>query len=112
MGTINRGFTLIEVLVATGLLTTAISLLLPMISLLNNEQLILSERRQIMHELHDNLQPYLWKEKSAPGEYSSKINGTLVTYEYAHEGEYVEGCAIWQNVRKTNETLCIYGIKE
>ncbi|RDW19192.1 hypothetical protein CWR48_09080 [Oceanobacillus arenosus] len=106
-----NGFTLIEVIVASAILMSVITTIVPIISTLNKEQQRLSDRRIIVHTLHDEMQPFLW---SATSETSSKftknVNDQQVAFQFANEDHYLKGCAIWQNVKYAEETICLYGI--
>ncbi len=91
---------------------TAVIVFVPMISLLAKEQSVLSERRFILYELHDELQPYLWDSAPTPIDYITSRDGKMITYTFTKENNYIKGCASWENARKKAETLCLYGLPE
>jgi len=109
----SNGFTIIEVIVASTILMTVITTMVPIISILEKEQNILSERRVITHQLHDELQPYLWGDNlSSNTEFTKVINKQTVTFHFLKENDYLKGCVRWENGRKRNETVCLYGLPE
>ncbi|GAB3052016.1 prepilin-type N-terminal cleavage/methylation domain-containing protein [Virgibacillus ainsalahensis] len=109
----TNGFTLIEVLIASTLLITVVTTVFPIITLLTNEKDNLSDRRILTSKVHDELQDYLWdKEKSTPDQFTEIIRMKEVTFTFTKEKEYIKGCARWENVKKTKETICLYGISE
>lgn len=107
----NRGFTLLEVLVASIIVFTLIVTIVPISSLLEQERAVLSERRTFSARLHDDLQPFLWNERQVPISYTDIINLIEVTFHFTHEGEYIKGCVNWENARNKKETICLYGLK-
>jgi len=107
----NDGFTLIEVLIAATLLLTVVTTIVPIISLVQSERQVLSERRTLSLKVHDELQQFLWLEDiTLPAGYTNTIHGREVQLTFKEENDYVKGCAKWQNAKKRNESFCLYGI--
>lgn len=107
-----NGFTLFEVLVAAGILLSAVTVLAPIITLLHQERDVQHERRMLVYYLHDELQPFLWENAELPAQYNETIESTAVSFEFNLENELIKGCANWENVKGKNETLCLFGKAE
>ncbi|MBP1969743.1 prepilin-type N-terminal cleavage/methylation domain-containing protein [Virgibacillus natechei] len=109
----NNGFTLVEVLVASSILMVVITTLVPIISLINEHQALLSERRTFSYLLHDELQPFVHQhETTIPTSYSKQVHHKTLAFQFSKENELVKGCVQWQNVKNTNEVICLYGYQE
>ncbi|WP_164216103.1 hypothetical protein [Virgibacillus sp. YIM 98842] len=107
----SNGFTFIETLIAASLLLTAVTTVVPIISLMHTEREVLSERRAISLELHDELQQFLWTEEApVPSDYLKINDKKEVRYTFQYENEFVKGCAEWQNAKKIHESFCLYGL--
>lgn len=85
--------------------------IIPMTSLLEQERTVLSERRVLSAKLHDELQPFLWNDLQIPSSYSEKSELIDVTFSFTYEGQYIKGCVDWENARKKDETICLYGYR-
>jgi len=107
----SRGFTLLEVLIASSIILMLISIIVPITSLLEQERTVLKERRAFSARLHDELQPFLWNDLELPISYSSVNNLVDITFRFTHESEYIKGCVSWENAREKNETICLYGFR-
>lgn len=108
----NDGFSLIEVLIATSIIFMLLTTIIPLASLLEQERTVLGQRRTLSAMLHDELQPFLWGKSQIPATYS-EMNGLLeIRFKFVYEGEYVKGCVNWENARKKNETICLYGYQQ
>ena len=107
----SRGFTLVEVILASSMIMVIIMTIVPMGSLLEREKAVLSERRILSLKLHDELQPFLWNDQPLPARYSSKFNLIDVHFRFTFDGDYVKGCVSWKNARGKSETICLYGYK-
>lgn len=109
----NKGFTLIEVLIASSIIVMIATTIVPIASLLLHEREVLSDRRIITSRLHDELQRFLWEERIAPpSTFTKSIRSTPVRFYFSYEEELIKGCVEWENVKKNNEALCLYGIPE
>lgn len=110
----NKGFTLIEVLIATSIIVVMVTSIVPIATLLNYEREILSDRRTITYLLHDELQPFIWEEdgKLFPVIYTKSIKNKIVTLRFTLQNEFIKGCAKWENVKQSNETVCLFGYPE
>lgn len=83
--------------------------IIPIGSLIERERTVLSEKRTFSAKLHDELQLYLWNERSLPSSYSKTFDSIDVTFNFTNEGKYMKGCVEWENARKKPETICLYG---
>jgi type II secretory pathway component PulJ len=109
----DNGFTLIEILIAAALLMTIVITMVPIISLIQNERHILSERRNLSLKLHDELQPVLWADdRHLPSSYVEIHDQKEIVFLFEEENDYVKGCVEWENVKKQQETFCLYGSPE
>ncbi|MGJ9456959.1 type II secretion system protein [Oceanobacillus sp. CF4.6] len=108
----NSGFTLIEVLIAASILFTTVSTFMPLILIVDAEQKVLSDRRNLASILHDELQHVIW---DTPGELPLKFTETLnsiqVRFEFNMEQEFIKGCVAWNNAKQREERLCLYGLQ-
>jgi competence protein ComGC len=106
-----NGFTLIEVLIATGIFMILVMVFVPIITQIKKGETVLSDRRAIVYELHDEIQPFIWNNKSLPNTFSKTINnGKIVQYTFTEKNKFIKGCAYWENARKTDETFCLEGM--
>lgn len=107
----NKGFSLIEALVASSLVFILIATIVPISSLLNNERKILVERRLAASKLHDEFQPILWESHdSLPLPYNSTINSMSVSFSFTFENELIKGCVKWKNAKDQQDRICLYGL--
>lgn len=106
----NRGFTLIEVLVAFSLVMLLVTTFIPISSIIQQHTTILSDRRIISSKLHDELLKQLWEEKSLMSEsFTENVNKKKVEFYFTIENELIKGCATWDNAKNKNEKFCLYG---
>ncbi|HEX6594440.1 MAG TPA: prepilin-type N-terminal cleavage/methylation domain-containing protein [Bacillota bacterium] len=106
----NKGFTLIEVLIASTVVFVIITTIVPIVMLIEYERNVLRTRLTYTHLLHDELQPYLWEtDQKLPHTYTKKIQLNEVTFHFSKNNHLVKGCVQWQNVKQTNEKMCLYG---
>ncbi|MBP1950357.1 type II secretion system protein [Virgibacillus litoralis] len=106
----NKGFSLIESLVAVTLLMIMISTLIPITNLLIYEREVLHQKRLFGNELHAELQPYLWDDQaSIPTEYSKEVNETKLIFTFSAENKLLKGCVEWKNVKNKTDQICLYG---
>ncbi|HLR08247.1 MAG TPA: prepilin-type N-terminal cleavage/methylation domain-containing protein [Bacillota bacterium] len=108
----NKGFSLIEVMTSFSIVLMLILTLLPIVSLLNKERDVLNKRSLISIRLHDTLQDYIRLEHVTPDTRQTTVDGTDVHYTFTDEGEYVKGCAEWNNIKNETEEVCLYGYPE
>ncbi|WP_339228114.1 type II secretion system protein [Oceanobacillus sp. FSL K6-2867] len=110
----HNGFTLIEVLIASGIVFTVIATFSPIISTLHTEQKVLSERRKLAYALHDELQQFIWNTNTLlPKEFIQTIDENKeVQFKFQQENGVIKGCAKWNNAKNNNEKLCFYGLPE
>lgn len=108
----NKGFTLIEVLVAFSLIMLLITTFIPISTLLQQHTVILSDRRLISSKLHDELIVILAdQEKNYPQSFVKHVSGRHVTFVFSAEKELIKGCGEWENVKNIKEKICLYGYK-
>lgn len=108
----NNGFSFIEVLVAFSIVMMLVLTILPMISLIRQEEAILSDRRYISNRLHDDLQSVIWNTDPVPSTYSEIIRSNDVRFTFTKEQQFIKGCGYWKNIKKRAEKVCLYGVKE
>ena len=107
----KNGYSLIEVIVASSIFLSAIAIFIPIVSKIQIEQHILTERRTVTHQLHEDLQHYIWvNARAVPAEYRKDINSTTIDFDFQKENDYIKGCAAWQNAKQTKESICLYGL--
>ncbi|WP_249871106.1 prepilin-type N-terminal cleavage/methylation domain-containing protein [Oceanobacillus saliphilus] len=107
----DSGFTLIEVLIAASITFTTVTLLLPIILLLDAEQKVLSDRRSFAYLLHDELQHFIWEPTTDPPmQFTKIVNNMEGQFEFEIENNTIKGCVEWTNVQNRNERLCYYGL--
>lgn|SRR5690625_1804958 len=107
-----NGFTLVEVLISSSIIFLFITIIFPLITLLYQEQKVLSDRRMITDQLHDELQQYIWLDSNLPQTYFKTIHSTKIHFHFTTEEEFIKGCVTWENVRQTEETFCLYGLSK
>lgn len=88
----------------------SILIIVPIISQLKIEQAVLSERRIIAYDLHDELQHYIWNQYDTMTFFDKNKNGKIVHYSFIKENQFIKGCAKWENDRFTNEKICFNGL--
>lgn len=109
----SKGFTLIEVLIASSIIVMMVTTFVPIASLLSHEREVLSDRRMIISLLHDELQPFIWEEhNAAPSTFTKTIHSIRARFHFSREKEFIKGCAEWENVKKNKEKQCLYSLPE
>ncbi len=88
-----------------------VATILPIHSLVQMEQKVLQDKRKILFILHDNLQDYIVDDLDQLKE-NKVVNNRSVLFIFAQEDKLMKGCAIWENAKQKEETVCLYGIKE
>lgn len=107
----NNGFTLIEVLVATSIILMLVATIVPVSTLVQVEKKILFDRRIILLALHDDLQETIWGDRKIENK-QQNINHHIVEIYYSVDNKLIKGCASWENEKKKEETVCLYGYRE
>ncbi|TMN20960.1 type II secretion system protein [Lentibacillus cibarius] len=107
----NKGFTLIETIVATSLVMMVIVSLIPAVNILSKERMSLQQKRSISNELHSELQSYVWTDRHPrlPVHFVKEIKGVRAVFSFTAERELLKGCVTWTNAQKREEKLCLYG---
>lgn len=107
----NKGFTLIEVIIASSILFTVITTLAPLVTIIKYERHTLNEKRIISSYLHDELQEFLWKKNNpVPHSTVESVKYIDVKLSFTRESNYIKGCASWKNVKDKQEVICLYGV--
>lgn len=74
---------------------------------------MLSEQRIFISRLHDELQPFLWKEEKAPpSTFTKKIKSIPATFHFSYDENFIRGCVKWRNAKNEDDKICLYGIPE
>lgn len=107
----NEGFTLIEVLVAMSIVMMLVATIIPINILIKQERKILEDKRTISMRLHDELQKIVFEDMK-PQNDTVEIGNKSVYFTFRTEQELQKGCAIWENEKQKEETICLYGLKE
>lgn len=109
----NKGYILIEVLIATSMLFTFVFTFVPLTSLLLVERENLSHYRQISSQLHDKLLFIIYDDDHPPDlpkQYKESFKDYPVIYLFRKdENDLIKGCALWRNNNDRQEEVCLYG---
>ncbi|SEB12460.1 hypothetical protein SAMN05421743_11819 [Thalassobacillus cyri] len=106
-----NGFTLVEVIVAFGLMLTLLLSTLPIMMKVNMEEAILTDRRKVTAILHDEL----LKKVNAPvvGVMSYSIDDfTNIHVSFEIQDGLVKACADWTSNQNHTEKVCLYGYRK
>ncbi|WP_028783200.1 type II secretion system protein [Thalassobacillus devorans] len=106
-----NGFTLLEVIVAFGLLLTLMLSTIPIIMKVNLEEAILTDRRKVTSILHDEL----IKKVNDPGVglLSYSINDfTMINVDFDIKEGLIKACADWANKQNHTEKVCLNGYRK
>jgi len=107
----NKGFTLVEVIIAASILFSFVSLITPILSHIFKEQLLLRNQLENIHLLHDELLLVIREEVDFPLTFSKSKNGNDLHFTFTKENSFIKGCVSW-DVFEDEEVLCLYGIYE
>ena len=107
----SDGFSLVEVIIAMGIIVMLVATALPIHQLLKMEHYRIKQHQLIKLALHDELQEVLHNNE-AVRTYTFEVTAREVQVTFQMEGKYVKGCAEWRNVRDKDEQVCLYGIYE
>lgn len=106
----NKGFSLIETLVALSILVTVISTFIPIKSIIMVERDVLHQKQQVINSLHEELQTILVHSDTIPiASYTIHVDKTPVTIRFTEEKSLLKGCAEWKNAKNKQEQSCLYG---
>ncbi|MDY0405586.1 type II secretion system protein [Virgibacillus sp. 179-BFC.A HS] len=110
----QAGFTLIEVLAAASILFSSISIALPIISLIAKERDVLQHRVIFANMLHDELQQRIatGDDNLLQDQYNEQLYGKSVVFTFIKTNLQIKGCAKWDNAKKNQEQICLYGLVE
>ena len=103
----NSGYMLLNSLFSFSLFLILTLSLLPMITTVYKEQLILKERRYWLYALHDELQqPEILA--SLPTTFSLEHHEKIANLTIERQSLLIEGCISWENIRGKEEHECLY----
>lgn len=107
----TNGFTFVEALVGLNIVLVILFTVSMVVNTVYYERMILYERRTISSTLHDELQSFIYGSNTLPSKKTEKINHTKVTVQFHNlTDRYIEACATWNNIKKREEEVCLYGI--
>lgn len=107
-----NGFTLVESLATLSIFLMITLTIVPILYQITLEEEVLKQRRMVQSFLHDELLDTI--ASSIPIEFPISFNkrvnnGPEITFEFVTENNLLKGCANWNNVKKIQETICLYG---
>ncbi|UOQ93726.1 type II secretion system GspH family protein [Halobacillus shinanisalinarum] len=100
----NKGFTIVEVICAFGLLIMISTAILPLLTELRTSQKALADERIITTQLQSELLQY---KNETPDKFPFINKYELMTITFNQLDTYVEACATWET-RHNNKELCLY----
>lgn len=107
----KNAFSVIEVFISSSLFLSTVLIFIPIVSNLQIEKQVLSDRRMISILLQEELQQYIWEEEPLlPTEETIKINEKMLQFKFSKENDLIKGCVYWQNAKEMDETLCFHGL--
>lgn len=106
----RNGFTFIEVLIASSIFFSFLTVTVPIVTLITKEQALLQDRQKIAVKLHEELQFFLWEDHSdLPVSDFVTIHTKRVNLVFTKSNFLIKGCATWENARQKEESICLYG---
>jgi len=108
----SKGFSVIEVLVAFSIVMMLVFTILPIVTLIRQEETILSDRRYISNRLHDKFQSIIWGTSSFDPIHEEVIRSNRVEFTFENHHLTIKGCAHWENIKERDEKVCLHGVKE
>lgn len=106
----NKGYVLIDSLVAAAIIMMLIYTIIPIASLLTHEKEFLSEKRHISTLLYDEMQLFITNQNSLPAKYDKKFREKTISFHFDHQNEaMIKGCVTWENMNERKEEFCLYG---
>lgn len=101
-------------LISLTLTLTIVLIIVPNLSLIQTERMILKDRRIISSTLHDELQQIIEQPKILNSfQMKKKINNQKVVFNFTNEGtdkRFIKGCALWENLKMRQEEVCLYAV--
>ncbi|WP_404453003.1 type II secretion system GspH family protein [Virgibacillus necropolis] len=104
-----NGFSLIEVLVAFGIVTMLVVTVFPISIQIKKEQQKLSDRITIATQLYDELQLTIWSNSDLPKTYNKQFESKPLTFHFKTINNLTQGCVEWTNVKNEKEKTCLFG---
>ncbi|WP_174613796.1 competence type IV pilus minor pilin ComGE [Virgibacillus ihumii] len=106
----NKGFSLIETLVALSILVTVITTFIPIKSTIMLHRDILHQKQEVLNSLHEELQIMLMNGDTIPiAAYTINVGRTPVSIGFTVENSLLKGCAEWKNAKNKQQRSCLYG---
>ncbi|WP_343836960.1 hypothetical protein [Salinibacillus aidingensis] len=99
------GFAFMDMLVTLTFLLAMILIFLPIIQYTRDEHHLLSTRSQMMTELYNEM---LNDQEEYPIYKQVKINHTPASIEINLADSSASGCITWENIKRKQESKCIY----
>ncbi|WP_079530269.1 type II secretion system protein [Halobacillus hunanensis] len=100
----NKGFTIVEVICAFGLLLIIASTILPFLGEVRLSQKELAEERAIINQLQNELLIYKFNPQE---KYPFTKEYDLMTVTYNKQPPLLEACATW-DTRRHHKEICLY----
>ncbi|MFD2925961.1 type II secretion system protein [Halobacillus naozhouensis] len=104
----NKGFTVVEVICAFGVLLIIATSILPLLGELRLSQKELAEERAIISKLQNELLKYKLHPRE---EYPFTKEYDLMTVTYKKQPSLLEACATWET-RRDHKELCLYASRQ
>ncbi|MBM7569677.1 hypothetical protein [Aquibacillus albus] len=107
----SSGFHITEVLICLAIFSTIMFSLIPILSQIKVEEVLLSHRRNAQSILHDELLYHIWASSQLefPISYQKNTSIGLLHLTFEFEEELMKGCVKWKNAKTGYETSCLYG---
>lgn len=106
-----NGFIWIETLISLHIVLVLMTTAVPIYTSIQKEKEVLKDRSIYSLYLFNELQEVLHDESGAFNQrYEQVIDKRNIVFNFKMEGEYVKGCATWENAKKKSETRCLYGL--
>lgn len=106
----NNGFSLIEVLVAFGIIIMLIVTVFPLTIQITKEQRRLSEQIIFTEILYDELQQHIRNSNLViPLNYNKNLINHDLYFHFEQENGLIKGCVEWRNVKQKQEKSCLFG---
>ncbi|WP_430785288.1 type II secretion system protein [Virgibacillus flavescens] len=109
----NNGFSLIEVLVAFGIVIMLIVTVFPITIQITKEQRKLSEQITFTEILYGELQQHIKNSDLViPIDYNKTMLNHDLYFHFEQENGLLKGCVNWRNVKQKQEKSCLFGFPE
>lgn len=102
----EEGFVLLEITICLALLTLLSSIIIPIMIQLKTEQMILSQRLEIYHYLHNMVQTIETDE--LPYSDSQRLETIDLDIEIYLENDLIIAQGVWMNAKEQSEQAAVY----